>query len=215
MRVSEFDFHLPDDRIALRPVSPRDAAKLLIVWPDDALADKGIRDLPGLLRPGDALVLNDTKVIPARLDGVRRRADGEGARIEALLIHRESQDAWRALAKPGKRLAVGDRIRFGSSNNSCLLGALDATVAEKHDAGEVILQFDLSGPDLDATIAAAGAMPLPPYIAGKRATDDQDRTDYQTIYALREGAVAAPTAGLHFTAGLFKKIDAAGVSCHT
>lgn len=215
MLVSEFDFHLPDDRIALRPISPRDRAQMLIVPEDGAFEDKIVADLPAFLRPGDALVLNDTKVIPARLDGVRRRENGEGARIEALLLKREADDAWRALAKPGKRLAVGDRIRFGEGGAACLLGVLDATVAEKHEAGEVTLRFDLAGADLDSAIAGAGAMPLPPYIAGKRATDGKDRADYQTIYASEEGAVAAPTAGLHFTRSLFKKIDAAGVSRHT
>lgn len=215
MLVSDFDFDLPEDRIALRPVSPRDSAKMLVIPTAGKFDDKVVTDLPAFLRPGDALVLNNTKVIPARLDGIRRRETGEGARIEALLMKREAGDAWRALAKPGKRLAVGDRIRFGEGANVCFLGSLDATVAEKHNGGEVILRFDLSGPDLDSAIAAAGAMPLPPYIAGKRATDERDSSDYQTVYAKEEGAVAAPTAGLHFTPSLFRKIEAIGVSRHT
>jgi len=213
--VSDFDFHLPEDRIALRPVSPRDRAKMLVVPAGGAFEDRIVAELPAFLRAGDALVVNDTKVVPARLDGVRRRETGDGAHIEALLLKREAPDAWRAFAKPGKRLAVRDRIRFGEGANVCLLGSLDATVAEKHDGGEVTLRFDLSGPDLDSAVAAAGVMPLPPYIAGKRATDERDRADYQTIYAREEGAVAAPTAGLHFTPALFRKIDAAGVSRQT
>ncbi|WP_342362884.1 tRNA preQ1(34) S-adenosylmethionine ribosyltransferase-isomerase QueA [Terrarubrum flagellatum] len=215
MLVSDFDFHLPEDRIALRPMSPRDRAKMLVVRPDADFEDRIVADLPAFLRPGDALVVNDTRVIPARLDGVRRRASGEGARIEALLMKREAGDVWRALARPGKRLAVGDRIRFGEGEgNACLLGSLDATVEEKFDGGEILLRFDLSGPDLDIAIATAGRMPLPPYIAGKRAADQKDVADYQTMYAERDGAVAAPTAGLHFTPRLLAALDKSGVSRH-
>ena len=154
MRTDDFDFDLPAALIALRPAEPRDAARLLVVRGDGVL-DKSVRDLPDLLRPGDALVLNDTKVIPARLEGERYRPGGTGARIEAMLHHREAADRWKAFARPGKRLAVGDRVRFGASaDRACLLGGLDASVEEKGEGGEVVLRFDLSGPVLDEAIAA-------------------------------------------------------------
>ncbi|MBX3577064.1 MAG: tRNA preQ1(34) S-adenosylmethionine ribosyltransferase-isomerase QueA [Rhizobiaceae bacterium] len=209
MKVDLFDFDLPEERIALRPAEPRDAARLLVVEPGRALADRVVRDLPALLSPGDLLVFNDTKVIPARLFGVRRR-DASVASIEATLHMRTGTDRWLAFARPGKRLAVGDRISFGHDANACLLGALQATVAEKGEGGEVLLVFDLSGPILDEQIAAAGHIPLPPYIASKRDEDQRDRADYQTIYAREDGAVAAPTAGLHFTPELFAALDARG-----
>jgi S-adenosylmethionine:tRNA ribosyltransferase-isomerase len=210
MRVADFDFDLPDDRIALRPVHPRDAAKLLVVRPD-GLEDRIVRDLPSLLRPGDVLVLNKTKVIPAALTGNRIGRGDATPRIEALLHQRLDGSHWKAFAKPGKRLAVGDRIRFGAEGRICLLGTLDARVEEKGEGGEIMLAFDFHGPILDEAIAALGDMPLPPYIAGKRDTDEQDREDYQTIFAETEGAVAAPTAGLHFTSDLMKSLQAAGV----
>src|SRR5699024_7802791 len=141
---------------------------------------------------GDALVFNDTRVIPAQLDGLRRRGEAV-AGVEVTLHRRVDADRWKAFARPAKRLAAGDRISFGHDGNACLLGTLDATVAEKGEAGEVTLAFDLSGAFLDEALAAAGHMPLPPYIAAKRAGDERDRTDYQTIYAQQEGAVAAPT----------------------
>lgn len=213
MRVDLFDFDLPEELIALRPARPRESAKLLHVPSSGAFEDHLVGDAPGLFRPGDVLVFNDTKVIPARLAGVRTRGETSVA-VEATLLKRLSSSEWTALAKPGKRLREGDRIRFGASaNGACLLGALDATIAAKGEDGEIRLAFDLAGPDLDAAIAAAGSMPLPPYIAGKRAPDEQDLKDYQTFYAQEEGAVAAPTAGLHFTPELFERVLERGVSC--
>ncbi len=212
MRTDLFDYQLPADRIALRPVSPRDAARLLIVRPGTGpeFEDRTLRDLPEFLRPGDALVLNDTKVIPARLEGVRTRDDGS-AKIEATLIERRGEDSWLALVKPAKRLQPGDRIRFGHEGRVCLLGNLDAMVEEKGEGGEVLLRFDFHGPVLEEAIETLGHVPLPPYIAARRADDEQDRTDYQTVYAAHAGSVAAPTAGLHFTPELLKRIEAQGV----
>jgi S-adenosylmethionine:tRNA ribosyltransferase-isomerase len=218
MRVADFDYHLPEDRIALRPADPRDAARLLQVGAkgEPELVDRHVRELPVLLRPGDALVFNDTRVLPARLEGVRRRAAGAGATIEAMLHRRVGTDRWRAFARPAKRLAVGDRIVFGEaqSSNVCFLGALEAEVEGKGEGGDVTLRFDLSGPALDEGIAALGHMPLPPYIASRRPDDAQDRVDYQTVFARREGAVAAPTAGLHFTPELLARLKERGVSEH-
>lgn len=210
MRVSDFDFELPPERIALRPASPRDSARLLVVQPD-TLQDRIVRDLPSLLRRGDVLVFNDTKVIPAALTGHRIGRGDTTPKIEALLHLRLDGHRWRAFAKPGKRLQQGDRIRFGNEGKLCLFGSLDATVEEKGEAGEITLAFDFHGPVLDEAIAAVGDMPLPPYIAGKRDTDDRDRSDYQTLFAREEGAVAAPTAGLHFTPELIKSLQAAGI----
>ena len=212
MRTSLFDFELPPDRIALRPVSPRDAARMLVVRPGASreLADHALRELPEFLRPGDALVLNDTKVIPARLEGLRTREDA-AAKIEATLIERRGGDSWLALVKPAKRLKPGDRIRFGQEGRVCLLGNLDATVEEKGEGGEVLLRFDFHGPVLEEAIETLGHVPLPPYIASRRADDEQDRTDYQTVFAAHPGSVAAPTAGLHFTPELLQRIEAKGV----
>ena len=211
MKLADFDFDLPEDRIALRPANPRDAARLLLVEAARPLADLAVRDLPGLLRAGDILVLNDTRVIPARLKGMRHRGDSH-VRVEATLHQRRSPHVWTAFMRPGKKLAVGDRIAFGDAHDrACLLAGLDATVKEKGEGGEVTLAFDLSGPDLDAAIAERGAMPLPPYIAAKRGEDAQDRADYQTVYADEDGSVAAPTAGLHFTPELFRRLAEAGV----
>jgi S-adenosylmethionine:tRNA ribosyltransferase-isomerase len=211
MQLADFDFHLPEDRIALRPASPRDSARLLLVAPGAPLQDLQVRDLPGLLRAGDILVLNDTRVIPARLKGVRMREDSR-VQVEATLHQRRAPHVWTAFMRPGKRLAVGDRVAFGETDDrACLLGTLDATVQEKGEGGEVTLAFDLAGPDLDAAIAERGAMPLPPYIAAKRGEDERDRADYQTVYAREDGSVAAPTAGLHFTPELFARLAAAGV----
>ena len=211
MQPADFDFDLPDDRIALRPANPRDSARLLLVAPGAPLRDLVVSDLPGLLRAGDILVLNDTRVIPARLKGVRSREESRVA-VEATLHRRLSPHAWTAFMKPGKKLAPGDRISFGEMDDrACLLGSLDATVKAKGEGGEITLAFDLSGPDLDAAIAERGAMPLPPYIAAKRGEDERDRTDYQTVYAQEDGSVAAPTAGLHFTPELFARLEAAGV----
>jgi S-adenosylmethionine:tRNA ribosyltransferase-isomerase len=216
MRVDLFDFDLPDDNIALRPASPRDSARLLIVRPehDPVLEDRIVRDLPSFLRPGDALVFNDTKVIPAQLEGVRSREGAPDLAVSATLHMRVAPDRWKAFAKPGKRLKIGDRIRFGHSGETCALGTLDAVLEEKGEGGEVTLHFDLSGPALDEAIMAVGHIPLPPYIAAKRPEDAQDTKDYQTIYAREEGAVAAPTAGLHFTPDLFAALDTAGIERH-
>ncbi|RVC78250.1 tRNA preQ1(34) S-adenosylmethionine ribosyltransferase-isomerase QueA [Mesorhizobium sp. M4A.F.Ca.ET.022.05.2.1] len=211
MRVDLFDFDLPEDRIALRPAEPRDSARMLVVRPGGAgLADRAVSDLPSLLKEGDVLVFNDTKVIPAQLKGIRKRGEAQ-AQVEATLHMRVAPDRWQAFMRPGKRIAAGDRIHFGHDANSCFLGRLDATVIEKGEAGEVLLGFDLSGPFLDEALHAVGHIPLPPYIASKRDDDERDRRDYQTIYAREEGAVAAPTAGLHFTPELFSALDAKGI----
>lgn len=212
MRVDLFDFELPEDRIALRPAEPRDSACLLVIPPEGPFLDKGVRDIPHFLRPGDVLVVNDTKVIPARLDGIRRRGDAV-ARIEATLHKREGEDRWRAFIRPAKKVNIGERIRFGdeSESTACLLGALDAEVIEKSDGGEVLLAFSFSGPALDEAIVRIGHMPLPPYIASKRGEDARDEEDYQTLFAREAGAVAAPTASLHFTPELVASIEAVGV----
>jgi S-adenosylmethionine:tRNA ribosyltransferase-isomerase len=211
MKTADFDFDLPDSAIALRPAQPRDAARMLRVMPGQPLADLQVRDLPGELRAGDILVLNDTRVIPARLSGRRTRGESVVA-VEATLHKRIAPDRWSAFMRPGKRLAPGDRVSFGEGEDrACLLGALDATVVEKGEGGEILLAFDLAGPALDEAIKARGAMPLPPYIAAKRPEDDQDQTDYQTVYAQADGSVAAPTAGLHFTPELLARLGEAGV----
>ncbi|PZF77033.1 tRNA preQ1(34) S-adenosylmethionine ribosyltransferase-isomerase QueA [Aestuariivirga litoralis] len=211
MRVSDFDFDLPPERIALRPANPRDSSKLLVVRPD-GLEDRIFRQLPDLLRAGDVLVFNNTRVIPAALSGHRMGRLGTTPKIEALLHMRLDGSRWKAFVKPAKKLEKGDRVRFGAEGKVCLLGTLYATVEEKGEAGEVTLAFDFHGPALDEAIAAVGEMPLPPYIAGKRGTDAQDRSDYQTIYAVKEGAVAAPTAGLHFTPQVMERLQVSGIS---
>lgn len=215
MRVDLFDFDLPPDRIALRPASPRDSARMLVVRAErSTFEDRLIRDLPDYLRPGDALVVNDTRVIPARLTGVRVR-DGNVARIEATLVRREGSNVWRALAKPAKRLSPGDRIRFGEASESmaCLLASLDADVIERNE-GEIRLAFHLDGAALEEAIERLGHMPLPPYIAARRGDDASDISDYQTMFAREPGAVAAPTAGLHFTPDLIAAVEAKGVAIH-
>jgi S-adenosylmethionine:tRNA ribosyltransferase-isomerase len=216
MRTDLFDFELPADRIALRPSAPRDAARLLVVRPGSApvFDDQIVRDLPRLLRPGDAVVVNDSKVIAARLTGRRLgRGDAEPA-IEATLHQRLDGARWRAFAKPGKRLAAGDIIRFGTEGKVCLLGQLDATVEEKGEGGEVTLAFAFHGAVLDQALEERGNMPLPPYIAARREPDGRDRDDYQTMFALNEGAVAAPTAGLHFTPELVAALQARDIILH-
>ncbi|MBO0751722.1 MAG: tRNA preQ1(34) S-adenosylmethionine ribosyltransferase-isomerase QueA [Bradyrhizobiaceae bacterium] len=219
MRTDLFDFELPQDRIALRPASPRDSARLLVVRPgaEPSLEDRIVRDLPDLLQGGDQLVVNDTKVIPAQLCG--RRAGGAGApRIEATLIKRLDGARWQALVKPARKLKPGDKVRFGEDGNAsevCSLGGLDAIVERKGEAGEVILAFAFSGPVLDEAIAAHGSVPLPPYIAARRPPDAHDRADYQTMFARKEGAVAAPTAGLHFTESLLRDLAARRIGLHT
>ncbi len=187
---------------------------MLVVAPGEGLEDRLISDLPQFLKPGDVLVLNDTRVIPAQLEGMRRREGAPSAAVGATLHQRTAPDRWRAFVRGAKKLRVGDRISFGHDANACLLGALEATVAEKGDEGEVELAFDLSGPVLDEAIRAAGHVPLPPYIAARRPDDERDRNDYQTMYAEHDGAVAAPTAGLHFTPELFAALRDKGVATH-
>lgn len=213
MRTDLFDFDLPETLIALHPARPRDAARLLVVRPGGRFEDRGVRDLVDLLSPGDALVFNDTRVIPAQLSGIRNR-DGNVAHIETTLIERLDESRWQAFARPGKRLKPGDVIRFGDEGKVCYLGVLDATVEAKDESGTVTLRFNLHSAFLDAAIDERGRMPLPPYIAGRREADERDTTDYQTIYAENDGAVAAPTAGLHFTPELFAALDARGISRH-
>ncbi|MHB2265068.1 tRNA preQ1(34) S-adenosylmethionine ribosyltransferase-isomerase QueA [Aliihoeflea sp. PC F10.4] len=208
MRVDLFDFELPEECIALRPAEPRDAARMLVVDGDE-LSDRLVKDLPSFLRDGDVLVFNDTKVIPAQLTGLRRRGEAV-SEIDLTLHMRVAPDRWKAFARPAKRLKEGDRIEFGHSGSMCLAGRLSADVVEKGDAGEVTLAFDLSGPALDEALHAVGHIPLPPYIASKRNEDARDRADYQTVYAREEGAVAAPTAGLHFTPELMQSVEATG-----
>ncbi|MEZ0282244.1 tRNA preQ1(34) S-adenosylmethionine ribosyltransferase-isomerase QueA [Methyloceanibacter sp.] len=215
MRVDDFDYHLPEELIALRPASPRDAARLLVVEPGTAspFADRKIADLPELLSAGDALVFNDTKVIPAELKGTRER-EGALAHISVTLTGRRDASRWRALARPAKRLKAGDRIMFGEGEGVCLLGTLAATVEERGAEGDVTLAFDFSDVSLDEAIAGRGTMPLPPYIASRRPADEKDRIDYQTIFAREEGAVAAPTAGLHFTPRLIEALEARRITAH-
>ncbi len=215
MRTDLFDFHLPPERIALRPVHPRDAARLLVVrpWAEPAFEDRTVRDLPRFLQPGDQLVVNDTKVLAAALHG-RRIGRSEEPRIEANLHKRIDGARWRAFVKPAKRLRAGDVIRFGDEGKVCFLGQLDATVEEKGEGGEVTLAFAFHGPVLDQAIAECGDMPLPPYIAARRAADEQDRMDYQTMFAREEGSIAAPTAGLHFTETLLEQLKIRGVDLH-
>jgi S-adenosylmethionine:tRNA ribosyltransferase-isomerase len=216
MRTDLFDFELPAERIALRPAAPRDAARLLVVRPGAApvLDDRSVRDLPQLLRPGDALVVNDSKVIPARLSGRRiGRGEAEPA-IEATLHQRLDGARWRAFVKPAKRLAPGDVVRFGTEGKVCFLGQLDATVEDKGEGGEVTLAFAFHGAVLDQALEERGTMPLPPYIAARRETDERDRVDYQTMFAQQEGAVAAPTAGLHFTPELVAVLQARDLALH-
>jgi S-adenosylmethionine:tRNA ribosyltransferase-isomerase len=215
LRVEEFDYHLPEELIALRPARPRDKARLLVVEPGASppFSDRTILDLPELLQPGDALVFNDTKVIPAELKGVRMR-DGGAARISVTLTERLDANRWYALARPAKRLKPGDHLVFGEGDDVCLLGSLAATVEARGGEGEVTLAFDFSDASLDEAIARFGEMPLPPYIASRRPADARDRVDYQTSFARVEGAVAAPTAGLHFTESLMAALDARGISRH-
>jgi S-adenosylmethionine:tRNA ribosyltransferase-isomerase len=201
MRVADFDFELPPENIALRPITPREAAKLLVVQ-NGAFTDLLVGDLPGQLRRGDLLVFNNTKVIPAALSGVRVGRLGTTPKIEALLHLRLDGARWKAFVKPAKKLEAGDTVQFGS---------LTAIVEEKGETGEVTFRFPVSGADLDIALTQVGRVPLPPYIESKRAQDLQDKSDYQTVYAQKAGAVAAPTAGLHFTPELMKSLQAAGI----
>jgi S-adenosylmethionine:tRNA ribosyltransferase-isomerase len=211
MRTDLFDFALPPGRIALRPASPRDAARLLVVRPDGGMEDHAMRDLPGLLTPGDQIVVNDTKVIPATLHGRRLGRAGTEPAIEATLHRRIDGSRWRAFVKPARKLQPGDVVRFGEEGKVCFLGQLDATVEAKGEGGEVTLSFAFHGPVLDQAIEERGDMPLPPYIAARRPADERDRSDYQTLFAQHEGSVAAPTAGLHFTDALLAALAARGI----
>jgi S-adenosylmethionine:tRNA ribosyltransferase-isomerase len=213
MRTDLFDFELPPESIALRPASPRDAARMLVVQGDAVLRDGLVSDLPQWLEPGDQLVVNDTKVISAQLRGRRIGRDTE-PKIEATLIKRLDGSRWRALVKPAKKLSQGDVVRFGNEGKICFLGHLDAEVEHKGDEGEITLSFAFHGPTLDQAIADLGSPPLPPYIASKRAPDERDAADYQTMFADNEGAVAAPTAGLHFTPALEAALRARGIGLH-
>jgi S-adenosylmethionine:tRNA ribosyltransferase-isomerase len=199
VKLADFDFDLPEGLIATRPARPRTHARLLLAE-GDRISDRHVFDLVDILRPGDRLVLNNTKVLPARLFGTRQRGEAV-ARVEITLLEPVPL-GWRALAKPLRKLAVGEVIRFSER--------LFAKVAAKTET-DLILAFDLAGDDFDRALAEAGVMPLPPYIAGKRAADDQDRTDYQTVFARHAGAVAAPTASLHFDEALLQALAAKGV----
>ncbi|RDE09320.1 tRNA preQ1(34) S-adenosylmethionine ribosyltransferase-isomerase QueA [Pelagibacterium lacus] len=210
MKVDLFDFELPEDRIALHPASPRDSAKLLVVDEKGMLSDRTVSNLDGLLRPGDVLVVNDTRVIPAELKGIRHR-EAFSASVSVNLHKRVDGNTWLAFARPAKRLKAGDRIAFGATSEIDGLDEMMATVTAIEE-GQVTLAFDLSDARLDEAIKARGAMPLPPYIGAKRALEDRDKTDYQTVYAEHDGAVAAPTAGLHFTPELLKRLEEIGVS---
>ena len=205
--LAAFDFDLPEDRIALRPVQPQDAARLLVVSSDGRLEDHTVRDLPSLLNAGDVLVFNDTRVLPAALKGTRpaRDALGQDIQVDVNLVTRESDAQWRALARPGKRLKVGDRLVFAAG--------FQADLIQKHAAGEIVLRFNRAGPDLEAALEAQGAMPLPPYIARRRAADAEDRNAYQTAFASQDAqSVAAPTAGLHFTPRLLSELSRADLA---
>ncbi len=216
MKTDLFDFELPADRIALRPAVPRDAARQVVVRPrgTPGRADHLVRDLPELLEPGDALGVNDTKVIPARLKGRRIGRGAAEPSVEVTLHKRLDGSTWRAFALGAKKLQVGDTLRFGDEGRVCFLGQLDAQVLHKDEGGDITLGFSFHGPVLDQAIEERGEMPLPPYIASKRATDEQDRTDYQTLFAANEGSVAAPTAGLHFTPDLTARLTARGIAIH-
>ena len=206
MRVDQFDFDLPESHIALHPVEPRDAAKMLVVGPGGKLADRQVTDLIEILTSGDVLVVNDTKVIPAELSGLRLR--GESRRKVSFNLHKRlDANHWLAFARPAKVLNLRDRVELGRGRRK-----LVATITGKGEAGEVTLAFERSGAELDEAIKANGAMPLPPYIESKRPSEDKDRTDYQTVYAAVDGAVAAPTAGLHFTEALMQELADLGVS---
>lgn len=205
MQLSDFDFDLPEALIATRPAKPRSLARLLVAE-GGAITDAIVRDLGDYLRPGDRLVLNDTRVIPARLSGLRHRSSEQGetsARIEVTLLEPRADGTWAALLKPLKKIRDGERVVFSERLSA---------VVEGREEGQGLLRFEQSGADFDAALAEAGAMPLPPYIAALRAPDAQDKEDYQTVWAKRSGAVAAPTASLHFDADLLARLEAMGVS---
>jgi S-adenosylmethionine:tRNA ribosyltransferase-isomerase len=210
MQLSDFDYDLPEDLIAVRPVRPRSGARLLVaegtgITGTAGITDAHVGDLPDWLRPGDRLILNDTRVIPARLSGIRRRDGAQGmteAHIEVTLLQPRSDGGWSALIKPLKKLREGEVVVFSDQ--------LSATLTSKED-GQGVLAFNLTGDDFEAALEAAGAMPLPPYIAARRAADAADSEDYQTVWARHAGAVAAPTASLHFDAPLLEALRARGV----
>lgn len=204
MKLSDFDFDLPEDLIATRPASPRSSARLLVAQGDD-LTDARVSDLPDWLRPGDRLVLNDTRVIPARLSGRRHRNSAQGpvsAAVEATLLDPQADGSWAALLKPLKKVRVGEEIVFSEDLSAVLERVVD---------GQAHLRFNLTGEDFDRALEQAGAMPLPPYIAAKRPADERDKTDYQTVWARHSGAVAAPTASLHFDEALLQALASRGV----
>jgi S-adenosylmethionine:tRNA ribosyltransferase-isomerase len=210
VNLADFHFDLPEQLIALRPADPQDSARLLVVHSDGRIEDASIRDLPRYLSPGDVLVFNDTRVLPAALKGVRPARDGAGADVacDVNLVERVDDHTWRALARPGKRLKPGDTIRFAEG--------FSATITQRIDGGEIELAFSLSGPELEQALDAHGAMPLPPYIARRRPADARDRETYQTSFAGEDAAsVAAPTAGLHFTPRLLSELDTAGLQRET
>jgi len=220
MQISEFDFHLPEDRIALRPAEPREAARLLCVAPDQPFIDATVADLPDLLLAGDCIVVNNTRVIPAEFVAQRQREAGT-ARITLTLHQRTDSSTWQAFARPAKKVRAGETLTFlpwvshdaeQQSPDAHHPGthSLAATVMHKN-GGELTLEFSCSGADLDAAIAHYGRMPLPPYISSKRSIDAADETDYQTTFATRDGAVAAPTAGLHFTPELLQRLERHGI----
>ncbi len=205
MKLSDFDFDLPDELIATRPASPRSASRLLVATPDH-IEDSQFSNLDDWLRPGDRLILNDTRVIPARLSGRRTRQSAQGevsAAIEVTLLSPDTDGNWTALLKPLKKITEGEDVVFAEG--------FHATLLEKRD-GQGVLRFNLTGDAFDAALAQSGAMPLPPYIAAKRAADDQDKTDYQTVFARHTGAVAAPTASLHFDEALLTRLNEMGVT---
>jgi S-adenosylmethionine:tRNA ribosyltransferase-isomerase len=203
MDIAQFDFDLPQELIALRPAVPRDSARMLVVRENGLMEHSQISDLPNFLDAGDVLVANDTKVIPARFHGRRIGRGAVDPKIEVMLHRRTATDAFLAFTRPARKLEVGDRVLLAES--------LAATIIARGDGGEAELRFERLGTELDAAIAALGEMPLPPYIAGKRKADEQDAEDYQTVFALHKGSVAAPTAGLHFTPDLLTRLNATGV----
>ena len=205
MKLSDFDFDLPESLIATRPASPRTSARLLVATGTE-LRDQRVSDLPDIFRAGDRLVLNDTKVIPARLFGLRHRDSAQGAvaaKIEVTLLEPQADGSWMALVKPLKKIKIGEDVVFSDD--------LSARLVDKVD-GTAMLKFNLTGDDFDVALAQSGAMPLPPYIAAKRPADAQDHHDYQTVFARHKGAVAAPTASLHFDTDLLAEIAAKGVT---
>lgn len=206
MRVTEFDFELPERLIALHPAEPRDSARLLVVRPGQPLEDAHVPDLRTLLRAGDVLVVNDTRVLPAELRGIRIRGENR-ANVSFNLHKRVDATTWRAFARPAKKLVLLDTLELTNGDRE----PLRARVAGKGDTGEVTLEFELGGAQLDEAIKSHGAMPLPPYIGAKRNIEERDKVDYQTVYAAEDGAVAAPTAGLHFTEKLLQDLSDLGI----